>query len=247
MYIYKTTNLINNKIYVGKCQTKKKDYLGSGVVLNRAIKKYGKENFINEIIEDNINDKKTLNEREIYWIELYHARDKDIGYNISKGGDGYSGSGVDNPMFGKHHTEEEKRRLSEIMSGENAYWWGKKIPEDARKKMSESHKLLLGENHPFYGKRHNQKTKNQISLSLRGKKKLGTSSKYIGISFDSNNKKWRAIIIFNKEKIHLGLFKYEVEAALAYNEALIEFFGYKANDKINRIPKEEIENLWNLE
>ena len=51
-YIYKITNKINNKYYIGRHSTKKlKDYyFGSGIGINNAVKKYGKKNFIFEII-----------------------------------------------------------------------------------------------------------------------------------------------------------------------------------------------------
>ena len=66
MFIYKTTNLINGKIYIGKYKGNRKNYLGSGVILKKAIKKYGIENFTREIIEDNIEDSQVLSEREKY-------------------------------------------------------------------------------------------------------------------------------------------------------------------------------------
>lgn len=46
-YIYKVTNIINGKYYIGQHRTKKLNdgYLGSGTNIIRAIKKYGKENF----------------------------------------------------------------------------------------------------------------------------------------------------------------------------------------------------------
>ena len=43
--IYKTTNLITGKIYVGQDSRDNPQYLGSGIILSYAIKKYGKENF----------------------------------------------------------------------------------------------------------------------------------------------------------------------------------------------------------
>jgi hypothetical protein len=52
--IYKTTNLINNKIYIGKSNTNNSDYLGSGKRLKLAIKKYGKENFKKEMLRSNL-------------------------------------------------------------------------------------------------------------------------------------------------------------------------------------------------
>lgn len=66
--IYKTTNLINGKIYVGQHKTSANDgYLGSGKLITRSIKKYGKENFIRETLE--YCTFANVNEREIYWID----------------------------------------------------------------------------------------------------------------------------------------------------------------------------------
>ena len=48
MIVYKTTNLINGKIYVGKYEGNRENYLGSGYILKKAIKKYGRENFKRE-------------------------------------------------------------------------------------------------------------------------------------------------------------------------------------------------------
>lgn len=52
-YIYETTNLINNKKYIGKhiCNNFDENYYGSGVTLKRALNKYGKENFKIKILE----------------------------------------------------------------------------------------------------------------------------------------------------------------------------------------------------
>ena len=52
-YIYKTTNLINGKIYIGQHKSSSFDtnYYGSGKLLIKALKKYGKENFKIELIE----------------------------------------------------------------------------------------------------------------------------------------------------------------------------------------------------
>jgi hypothetical protein len=50
MYIYKTTNKINGKVYIGKSVDESIDYLGSENILKHSIKKYGRKNFIKEII-----------------------------------------------------------------------------------------------------------------------------------------------------------------------------------------------------
>lgn len=88
MFIYKTTNLINKKIYIGlSTKDENIEYFGSGLILLRAIKKYGKENFKREIIEfcDSI---EFLKKREIFWIKKLKSAEQNIGYNISKGGIG---------------------------------------------------------------------------------------------------------------------------------------------------------------
>lgn len=86
MYIYKTTNLVNGRIYIGQHAGKKKNYLGSGVILTRAIKKYGKDKFKTEIIEE-CSTLEELAEREKYWIKYFGSRDRNIGYNITLGGE----------------------------------------------------------------------------------------------------------------------------------------------------------------
>ena len=89
--IYKHTNIINNKCYIG--QTKRKDLNsrwrnGKGYSqcrkFYRAIKKYGWNSFRHDILESNILTQELANEREIYYIELYDSIHK--GYNASKGG-----------------------------------------------------------------------------------------------------------------------------------------------------------------
>lgn len=160
--IYKTTNQLDQKIYIGKASGIRvfNNYLGSGVHLRRAIKKYGRENFKRRIIDDAQNMKE-LCEKEIFWIDFYGSRDPEIGYNITEGGEGstywkgkkfsakhrkkiseaFSGEG--NPFYGKHLSKEhkEKLRIANL---------GSKRParsEEYRKYLSESRK---GKNNPNY-------------------------------------------------------------------------------------------------
>jgi hypothetical protein len=70
-FVYKTTNKINGKKYIGSHYGKTDDeYLGSGLLISRAIKKYGKENFKKEILEIQSN-KQLMLERESYWLNKY--------------------------------------------------------------------------------------------------------------------------------------------------------------------------------
>lgn len=84
MYIYKAVNNINGKIYIGLQTHERVNYIGSGVLIKKAIKKYGRSNFIKTIIE-RCEDLVLLNEREQFWIKEYNCIQPN-GYNISKGG-----------------------------------------------------------------------------------------------------------------------------------------------------------------
>ena len=74
MIIYKTTNLVNGKIYIGQDKNNNPAYLGSGKILHLAFQKYGLENFNKEILEvcKSVED---LNEKE-YTLEIH---DKIVG------------------------------------------------------------------------------------------------------------------------------------------------------------------------
>lgn len=88
-FIYITTNLINGRKYIGQKKYDKdgewKNYLGSGTIIKQAIKKYGKENFQREIIEE-CETSKELNIREVYWINFYNAKESEEFYNMVDGG-----------------------------------------------------------------------------------------------------------------------------------------------------------------
>lgn len=167
-FIYKTTNLINGKIYVGQkssdylCES----YLGSGRHLKCSINKYGVENFQREIIEF-CNSVDHLNEREIYWIEKLDARNPEVGYNIAKGGNiiqlkgelnpMYGKYGELNPFYGKHHTEENRKRMGRP---------GVKASLETRQKLSLARK---GRVSSMKGKTHSEETKKKMSLARVGK------------------------------------------------------------------------------
>lgn len=119
MVIYKTTNTVNGKIYVGQDSNNDPNYLGSGVLLSKAVEKYGKQNFIKEVLEQ-CSTKEELNEREKYWIKELNTQNSKIGYNLSEGGRG-----------GNTYTEEIKERVSKQLK--NRY-----VSAETREKMSKS-------------------------------------------------------------------------------------------------------------
>lgn len=83
-YVYKTTNSINRKSYIGKKHSSVVDlsYLGSGILLHKAIKKYGRENFSVEVLSW-ANSTSELNELEKKFISEQSPE-----YNLALGGDG---------------------------------------------------------------------------------------------------------------------------------------------------------------
>jgi group I intron endonuclease len=167
-YIYKTINLINGKIYVGKrqckCEISSDRYLGSGRVLQSAIKKHGIKNFKKEILEI-CKDNAELNLKEIYWIEKLDSTNMEIGYNLTKGGTG-GDTWTLNPnkeqirektrllSTGRKHSEETKSKLRDIKKG---------VP------LSEEHKANLSKNHAdFKGYKHSDVSRANMSKAKKG-------------------------------------------------------------------------------
>lgn len=145
MVIYKTTNLINGKIYIGYDTKNDSNYYGSGRKYLLAKKKYGKENFRKAII-DSDEDFKALCLKEIFWIAFYDARNPAVGYNITKGGLGHC-----SPC-----SEEAKQKIGIANSGKNNGMYGK------------GH-LISGEKHPMFGKHHSKESNKKNRDSHLGK------------------------------------------------------------------------------
>lgn len=96
--IYKITNLVNNKVYIGQTRQnyeqrfiQHKSHARTGQSqhkLARALRKYGEDNFIIERIESCLIEQ--LNERERYWIQHYQSTCDSFGYNTLIGGQDYT-------------------------------------------------------------------------------------------------------------------------------------------------------------
>lgn len=129
MVIYKTTNLLNGKFYIGMDSKNDPNYFGSGAILKKSIKKNGIENFKKEIVEV-CNDLEHLKERERFWIKELNCRERTDCYNIGEGGDGGDNitfnpnreafiqkmqiiNSTQNGMTGRTHSETTHDRMKE--------------------------------------------------------------------------------------------------------------------------------------
>ena len=145
-YIYQIINKLNGKSYIGQHKIPKvketfRRYMGSGIAITEAIKKYGKENFDKIILEDIEDDEKhtLVSEREKFWIKEKNTMYPN-GYNISPGGEGgctkeSAAKGVATKKANNyHHSEQTKKKLSEAHKGQ-------KFSAEHKKNLSEHHRL----------------------------------------------------------------------------------------------------------
>lgn len=181
--VYKHTNKINNKVYVGITTRKPKERWGSygnGYKNNAhfysAIEKYGWENFEHEIIAEGLT-KEEAYKKEIELITFYKSNDRKFGYNKSSGGD---------PGSGHVWTEEERKRQSEKLTGikrsaETRAKISKCVrnrPQELREKFAKArtgkspwNKGLKKELNPLTGRSQSGECRTKISKALKGKPK----------------------------------------------------------------------------
>lgn len=87
--IYIIKNTVNNKVYIGQTKDSLQKRFGKHLssceyVIGKAIRKYGKDKFYIELLEEV--DLENLNEREIFWINMFDSTNNKFGYNMSVGG-----------------------------------------------------------------------------------------------------------------------------------------------------------------
>jgi group I intron endonuclease len=146
-------------------------------------------------------------------------------------------------VAGTKKSEESKKKQSESRKGDKNPNFGKKMSEEQKIKISKARiNKYVGEASPNFGKPKSLETRKKLSYENTGKmQKYG----YIGISYLKESGHWQTRISYCGETIILGTFPSKIEAALAYNEAALEFWGWKA--KLNIISQEEIDKLWEME
>lgn len=173
-HVYKVTNLINGKIYIGqtiKIGKRFLEYYGSGKYIKRAIKKHGITNFIKEIIWF-CKTKEELNEQEIFWIKLYNSTDRKIGYNIREGGIGGINNGhvcsdeakqkISKANTGKRRTDEQKEKIKKALKESEA---NKKRLENLSMSEETKEKLRIVNT----GRKRSEETKQRQSESAKNR------------------------------------------------------------------------------
>lgn len=183
--VYKHTNKINGKIYIGITSQKpnKRWQNGYGYKDNqhffRAIQKYGWNNFEHEIIYKDLEEEIAAN-KEQELIKLYNSNNSNFGYNKDNGG--------------------KTNKLTEESIEKIRQWHiGRKLSEETKRKISESHKgISSGENHPMYGKHHTKEAKQKMSDFAKSrvgwkhteetKKKIGEGNKGKTLSEETRKK-----------------------------------------------------------
>ena len=156
MIIYKATNKLNNKIYIGQTvkdlsirirqhlydSTKHK----TNMLFHKALRKYGQEAFTWEIVME-CNDYEELSKLEIYYIDYYNSLSPN-GYNM-----GYNTkcmSGELNPNYGNKMSDESKNKIS----------------------IAAKDRLKNKEDHPWFGRRHSEETKAKMCLSAKDRSEV---------------------------------------------------------------------------
>ena len=155
MIIYLTENLTNEKLYIGQTVRDDNTYLGSGLLIQRAIDKYGRENFKRVILIE-CSSQEELNEQEIFWIQTLNTLQPN-GYNLELGGNGKGKVSketlkkMSNAKIGKFKSEETKKKMKQHkktnqhkkrISESNLDWWknnkNSDLVEKRNKKVSEA-------------------------------------------------------------------------------------------------------------
>jgi hypothetical protein len=172
--VYKTTNLVNGKIYIGVHGTDDLEdgYLGTGRIIKKAIKKYGKENFKREILFNFDNpDEAYKKEKELVTEKFVKNPNT---YNLFMGGLGGRKFTEDQRRQRKKWLEKNKHKFN-YKKGEEHHCYGIKLSKErceaiSKRMAGENNPMYkVGENHPLFGKALKKEHKLNISFGNIGK------------------------------------------------------------------------------
>lgn len=223
-YIYKITNIVNNKVYIGQTKNKNerkhqhfcelRNNKHANKHFQNSFNKYGEDNFIYEIIEQcNISN---VDNRERYWIRHFSSLNMKYGYNIEEGGcqtknlSHFTRSKISKKAKERFRNPEERRLASErakkrFQNPQQREWLstinkGRVHNDDFRKKISTIHK----------GRKRPQTTKDAISKALSGCAKTeehrrNISKAKMGQNAGGENSRSKKVICLDKDMVFNSL------------------------------------------
>lgn len=197
---------------------------------------FGVENFNYYIIEEcEISE---LKDREQYYIDAYNTMNRAFGYNKTKGGDGIKGYSFNEESRLKKSLLAKGRKGKTPSPESIAKMVAKNKGQKRSQEVKDTLSLVKMGNQYAKGCSRSDEFKSHLS-EINKNRPIIKTSKYRGVHYDKKRNKYIAQIRDGGEKIFLGIFKKEEDAALAYNNASIKLKGNSA--KLNIIKDEENE------
>jgi hypothetical protein len=243
-YVGKTTKELSYRLMNGHMQDSSRTHKTNW------IKSLKKEGLLPEVKLVKIcENEDKCNYAEKFYIKLLGRADKSEGVlvNATDGGEGTTGrilseetkrkisKGNKGKLLGRKLPEKVKEKMMKTRSNfseKKKKEISKKISEATKgRKMSDETKEKLREIN--LGRTHSEEIRDKISKNGIGYKHSGSSSRFIGVSYISTHKLYRATVRFERESIVVGHFKKEIDAAIAYNKKAYELYGNEA--KLNKI------------
>lgn len=207
--VYIHTNTLNNKKYVGitSKDVSKRWVNGRGYRTGKfknAINKYGWDKFSHEILATKLTEKEAK-QLEIFYIKKFDTKNRNLGYNLTDGGDGTRGF---QPCLGRKMSESEKESRRKALTGHY-------VSDVTKSKISEAAK---GRTTWMKGKKHKQESIDKLK------------EKFKGTRFGSNNPKAKKVININTLEMYGSAKDLSVLLGVSYSHFKSKMNGkYKNN------------------